>query len=584
MARRGEAVHVATTTRKYNDKVYKSHLLRRTYREGGKVKHQTLGNISHLPEPVIEMIRQALRGETLVPADSVFQIERSLPHGHVAAVLGTLRRLGLDRTVASRRSRERDLVVAMIVARIIDPRSKLATARGLDEAASSLGDVMGLGSVDEDELYEAMDWLLARQAKIERALAKKHLANGSVVFCDVTSTYFEGRKCPLARLGHSRDGKRGLPQVNFGLLCDADGRPIAVEVFEGNTGDPNTLAAQVEKLQQRFSLDGVVLVGDRGLLTSARIREDLAPHESMRWITALRAPAIRQLVETGAFQLSLFDEQGLAEIATRDYPNERLIVCLNPLLAEDRARKREELLTATERDLEAIVAATRRERQPLRGKDRIGLRVGRVLGRHKVGKHFILDIGDERLVWKRDETRIAQEAALDGIYVLRTNVHPQDLSAEQTVQAYKNLSRVERGFRCFKGMDLRVRPVYHRLADRVRAHIFLCMLAYSVEWHLRDRLAPLLFDDHDRSGAAARRESVVAPAVRSASAERKSQTRSTMDGLPVHSFRDLLSNLATLCKNRVSPGSGVDVSFDQYTRPTPLQQRALELLDVQIRA
>jgi transposase len=582
MPRRGEAVHVATTTRRYKDRVYQTHLLRRTYREDGKVKHQTLGNISHLPPAVVEVIRRVLRGETVVPVDTVFQVERSLPHGHVAAVLGTLRRVGLDQVVASKRSRQRDLVVAMIVARLLDARSKLATARGLDEATSSLGDVLGLGSVDEDELYAAMDWLLARQDKIERALAKHHLCQGTLVLCDVTSTYFEGHTCPLAQFGHNRDGKQGLLQVVFGLLCDPVGRPVAVKVFEGNTADPSTVASQVDTLRERFALEHVVLVGDRGLLTSARIREDLAPHESLGWITALRAPAIRKLVKSQSLQLSLFDERDLAEIDDAEYPGERLIVCRNPLLAEERARKREELLAATERDLEAIAASTRRKTRPLRGKERIGLRVGKVLGRYKVGKHFRLEIEDERFSWERDEAKIAEEAALDGIYVLRTNVPAQELSAEQTVKAYKDLSQVEWGFRCFKGVDLKVRPIHHHLADRVRAHIFLCMLAYYVEWHLRDRLAPLLFDEHDPAGAAERRASIVAPARRSASADRKALTHETDDGLPVHSFPDLLSSLATLCQNQVRAQLPEPVSFEQYTLPTPLQRRAFELLEVPI--
>jgi transposase len=582
MARRGEAVHVATSTRHYGDKVYKTHLLRRTYREGGKVKHETVGNISHLPEPVIELIRRALRGEAVVPVDSVFQIERSLPHGHVAAVLGTLRRLGLDGLIASRRGRQRDLVMAMIVARVIDPRSKLATARGLDEGANSLGEALGLQSVDENDLYAAMDWVLPRQGKIEKALAKRHLSNGTLVMCDVTSTYFEGRTCPLAQHGHDRDGKRGLLQVVFGLLCDPEGRPVAVHVFDGNTADPTTVASQVETLRKRFGLEQIVLVGDRGLLTSARIREDLAPHEGLRWITALRAPAIRKLVEGETLQLSLFDERDLAEIRDPSYPGERLIVCRNPLLAEERTRKRNELLTATERDLEAIAAATRREKRPLRGKDNIGLRVGKILDHYKVAKHFILAIDDDRFGWERDEAKIAQEAALDGIYVIRTNVPADDLSAEQTVQAYKNLSRVEAGFRCFKSVDLKVRPINHRLADRVRAHIFLCMLAYYVEWHLKERLAPLLFDDDDPAGAAARRSSIVAPARRSARAERKASTHQTEDGLPVHSFQGLLGNLATLCKNSVKAQLPSPVTFQQYTTATPLQRRALELLEVTI--
>lgn len=580
MPKRGEAVHVATTTRKYKDKVYTSYLLRRTYREDGKVKHETLGNLSHLPLPIIEMIRQALRGDTLVPVDTVFQIERSLPHGHVAAILGTLRTLGLDRVIATRRTRRRDLVLAMIVERLIDAQSKLATARGITEGSSSLGDALDLGDVDEDELYGAMDWLLGQQQKIESALAKRHLSQGSVVLCDVTTTYFEGRKCPLATYGNPKSGKPGRLQVKFGLLCDADGRPVSVEVFEGNTGDPTTLAPQLEKLRERFGLERLVVVGDRGLITSARIREDLAPHEGLSWITALRAPAIRKLVETEAIQLSLFDTQDLAEVTTPQYPGERLIVCRNPLLAQERERKRSELLAATERELEAISVATRREKRPLRGKGEIGVRVGKVLNRFKMGKHFHLEIEEDSFSWERKEDQISQEAALDGLYVLRTNVAVEDLSAEDTVRAYKSLSRVERAFRCFKGIDLLVRPIHHRLADRVRAHIFLCMLAFYVEWHMRQRLAPLLFEDDDRQRVETRRTSPVAPAKRSASAEQKAHSRRTADGLIVHSFNGLLRQLATLCRNTVVAELPVEVTFTQYSQPTELQRRAFELLDV----
>lgn len=583
MPRRGDAVHVATTQRRYKGKLYKSHLLRRTYREGGKVKHQTLGNLSHLPEPVIELVRRALRGEPVLLAEDAFEIERSLPHGHVAAVLGTVRRLGLDRLVASKRSRERDLVVAMLVARVLDPRSKLATARGLDEATSTLAEVLELGTLDEDELYAALDWLLARQGKIEAALAKRHLAEGTLVLCDVSSTFFEGRTCSLARLGHSRDGRRDRLQIVFALLVDPAGRPVAVEVFEGNTGDPTTLAPQLEKLQGRFGLRHLVVVGDRGLLTEARLREDLVPRGTLGWITALRAPAIRRLVDSGALQLSLFDERDLAEIHDPAYPGERLIVCKNPLLAEERARKREDLLAATERELDKIVAATQRQRQPLRGKEAIGLRVGKVLGRFKMAKHFRLRIEERRFDYERDTARIAEEAALDGLYVLRTSVPAEQLSTEQTVAAYKNLSKAERAFRSLKSVDLKIRPIYHHLPDRVRAHVFLCLLAYYLEWHLRERLAPLLFDEEDPAAAAERRGSPVAPAQRSERTERKVHSRQTDDGWPVHSFQGLLRYLATLCQHRVLAKQPGALSFLRYTVPTPLQQRALDLLGVPVK-
>jgi hypothetical protein len=580
MARRGEAVHVATTSRSYKGKTYQTHLLRRTYREGGKVKHQTLGNLSHLPPQVVELIRRALRGETIVPAAEAFEIQRSLPHGHVAAGLGVLRLLGLDRLLATSPSRHRELVVAMIIARLVRPCSKLATARGLDAPISSLAEILALGTTDEEELYQALDWLLERQAPVQAALARRHLQEGCLVLYDVTSTYFEGRSCPLARRGHSRDGRHECLQVVFGLLTDAQGCPVAVEVFAGDTGDPTTLATQVDKLRHQFGLQRIVVVGDRGLITEARLREDLRPKE-LWWITALRAPAIARLVAEGSLQLSLFDQRNLAEITDPRYPGERLVVCKNPLLAAERGRKREDLLQATERELDKIVKATQRLRNPLRGKDRIGLRVGAVLGRFKVAKHFRLDLRDDGFRYERCLQAIAQEAALDGLYVLRTPVPAELLSTEQTVEAYKSLAAVERAFRSLKTVDLRVRPIYHRLASRVRAYVFLCMLAYYVEWHMRRRLAPLLFDDEQPAAGKARRSSVVAPAQRSVAAEVKARTRTTSDGtFPVHSFPGLLDHLATLSKNHVVARAAGGATFDQYSLPTPLQQRAFELLGV----
>lgn len=579
MARRGSAVHVATTSRHYKGKTYQTHLLRRTFREDGKVKHQTLGNLSHLPAHVIELLRRALRGESLVPAETIFEIERSLPHGHVAAVLGTLRAVGLDRLLSSRPCRERELCAAMIVSRLLEPRSKLATSRGLDEPTSTLSDCLGLVSADEDELYGALDWLVARQDKIETALAGRHLQDGTVVLYDVSSTYFEGRTCPLARHGYSRDGKPDLLQIVFGLLADAEGRPVAVEVFEGDTGDPKTVASQVDKLRQRFGLSRLILVGDRGMLTEARLREDVRVHQGLAWITALRAPAIRKLVATGSLQLSLFDQQDLAEITDAEFPGERLIVCKNPLLAAERSRKREDLLVATEAALEKVAQATRRLRNPLRGEAAIALRVGQVLQRFKMAKHFRLAITHDRLLYPRNTDSIAQEAALDGLYVLRTSVPTEEMATPDVVLTYKSLSQVERAFRSFKTVDLKVRPIHHRLADRVRAHVLLCMLAYYVEWHLRKRLAPLLFDDEEPATTRhQRRASPVAPALRSPAAERKALTKTTTDGFPVHSFQGLLTALATLTKNRVRPKIAEAPAFDQYSQPTPLQQRAFDLL------
>jgi hypothetical protein len=559
-------------------------LLRESYREGGKVKNRTLANLSHWPRHRVEALKAALKGLTpdSVPVSEAFDVLRSLPHGHVAAVLGSLRRIELDVLLARRRSRQRDLCVAMIVERVLHPGSKLALARSLAEqtASSSLGEVLGLSKVDEDELYAAMDWLLARQQRIETALAKRHLAEATLVLYDVTSTYFEGRCCPLARIGYSRDGRFDRPQIVFGLLTNAEGCPVATEVFEGNTGDPRTVLSQVRKLRERFGLERVVLVGDRGMITSARIEEDLRPAAGIEWITALRGPAIRKLVEAGSLDVSLFDERDLAEIASPDYPGERLIVCRNPLLAADRKRKREELLCATEKELEKVVAATQRGRNRLRGKDRIGLRVGRVLGRFKVAKHFELTIAEDHFSYRRNPRTIAEETALDGIYVIRTSLTTQLLNAQDTVLSYKRLGQVERAFRSLKSVDLKVRPIYHRLADRVRAHVFLCMLAYHVEWHMRRALAPMLFDDDDKAAAARQRPSPVAKAQRSAKAERKAHTKLTAEGTPVHSFRTLLGDLATLVRNHIQPKDGSAAPFQILTIPTPVQQRAFDLLNV----
>jgi len=559
-------------------------LLRESFRDGSKVRTRTLANLSRWPPHRIEAFRAFLKGAPvgLVLGSDSFEIVRSLPHGHVAATLGSLRRLDLDSILAPKRSRQRDLCLAMIVGRLLEPRSKLALVRSLGEQtlSSSLGEVLGIADADEDELYLAMDWLLERQDRIESALAKRHLTEGTLVLYDVSSTYFEGRRCPLARIGHSRDGRFDRPQIVFGLLTDAQGCPVATEVFDGNTGDPKTVLAQVKKLQQRFGLKRVVLVGDRGMITSARIEEDLKQAPGLEWITALRGPAIRKLVETGALDVSLFDERDLAEISSPDYPGERLIVCRNPLLAEERKRKREDLLQATEKELEKVAAATRRVKRPLRGKDRIGLRVGRVLGHFKMGKHFKLDITDERFAYERDQVGIAEEAALDGIYVIRTSVAAETLSPEDAVVSYKRLAQVERAFRSLKTVDIKLRPIHHHLATRVRAHVLICMLAYYLEWHMRRALAPMLFDDDDKAAAAHRRKSAVAKAQRSEKAERKARTKLTPDGSPVHSFQTLLRDLATLAKNRVQPKDRSAKPFEMITTPTPLQQRALDLLVV----
>ena len=556
-------------------------LLREGWREGLRTRKRTLANLTHWPPAQIEALRAVLKGDYqgLAPAPG-FAIERTRPHGHVAAVLGTLHKLRLDTLIAPRRCPERDAVLAMIVARVLEPRSKLATARQLHSAtlASTLGELLDLTECDEELLYRAMDWLLPRQAQIEQALAKRHLSEGTLALYDLTSTYFEGRCCPLARYGYSRDGKRDKLQITFGLLTNAEGCPVAVEVFEGNTADPRTLSSVIAKLRGRFALKRIVLVGDRGMITSARIRHELLPAGGLDWITALRAPQIQQLLEGGALQLSLFDEKDLAEISAPNYPGERLVACRNPLLAQQRARKRTELLAATEQALNRVVAATQRSAKPLRGKARIALRVGSVLGRYKMRKHFRLNIEETGFSFTSDKDSIAQEAALDGIYIIRTSVPAAELSCDEAVRSYKLLAQVEQAFRSLKSVDLKVRPIHHRLEQRVRAHVFLCTLAYYVEFHMRQALAPMLFDDHDPPAAEAARHSVVAPAQRSPSARRKTTTKLTADDAPAHSFHTLLSDLATIAKNRIVPTTRNPVPFDLFTTPTALQQRAFDLL------
>lgn len=561
-------------------------LLRESFREFGKVKKRTLANLSKLPETTIEQIRILLRGGKVIEnVQEHFEVVRSLPHGHVAAVLGSLFKSGLDRIIDPEKSRQLALVLAMIVSRIIAPGSKLATARGLDRttAITSLGEQLDIEDADEDELYDAMDWLLQRQQSIEEALARRHLQNGTLVLYDVTSTYFEGRSCPLAQLGHNRDGKKGKLQIVIGLLCAADGCPVAVEVFEGNTADPNTVKNQLLKVRQRFGIERIVLVGDRGMITDARIREDLIDMEGVDWITALRAPQIAALVESGHLQLSLFDTRDMAEISHPDYPGERLVVCRNPYLAYQRAQKREELLKATERHLDKIVKATLRENRRLKGADKIGMRVGKVLGNYRMAKHFLIQIQADGFSYQRNHERIAREAALDGIYVIRTSVGQHIMDAEHSVKAYKNLSVVEQAFRSIKSVDLKVRPIFHRLGHRVKAHVFLCMLAYYIEWHMRQALAPILFDDHDKAAAQMQRDSIVAPAKRSLAAEAKARSKVCEDGMPVHSFRTLLLDLATIVKNTIRIKNDPEIAgFEKITQPTALQQHALDLLGVKL--
>lgn len=555
-------------------------LLRESYRDADKIKKRTIANLSDWPTEIVEGLRTLLKGGKVAPADQEsIIVRRALPHGHVAAVLGTLRNIGLDRMLGPPRNRCRDLVIAMIVARLIAPASKLATARMLDPltASSSLGEVLGLGPVDEDELYVALDWLGERQEAIEKALARKHLHDGTLVLYDVSSSYVEGRCCELARLGYNRDGKKGKLQIVYGLLCAADGCPVAIEVFEGDTGDPRTLAAQIDKVKKRFALERVALVGDRGMITQARLDAEIAP-AGLDWITALRAPAIRTLVEAGALQMSLFDQRDMAAITSPDYPGERLIVCRNPDLARERTRKREDLLAATEADLAVIAAAVRRARNPLRGEAEIALKVGAVVNRHKVAKHFELSIGEASFSFHRKTEAITAEAALDGIYVVRTNLPKKLLDDAATVGAYKSLARVERAFRSLKTVDIHLRPIFHWTTPRVRAHVLLCMLAYHVEHHMRARLAPMLYDETDHEAAAALRASIVAKAERSEAARRKQTTGLTDDGLPVHSFQSLLADLATYARIQATTALNDKYVFTLHTRPTPIQQRAFELL------
>ena len=547
-------------------------------------RQRTLCNLSDWSVAHIEGLRGVLRGGTVIAAESdAFTVLRTLPHGHVAAALGTARKIGLDRVLGPDGDRWRDLILALLVSRILDPASKLATARALSPgtASSSLGEMLRLGAVDEDELYIALDWLLERQPAIETALARRHLNSGTLVLYDVSSSYMEGRCCPLAKRGYSRDGRKGTLQITYGLLCAPDGCPIAIEVFDGDTADPMTLSTQIEKLKQRFRLDRVVMVGDRGMITQARITDEIKS-AGLDWITALRAPAIKGLLQSGALQLSLFDQRDIASITTPAFPNERLVVCRNPDLAAERSRKREELLVATERDLARIQAAVLRRRAPLRGAAEIALAVGAVINRHKMAKHFEIDVSAAAFSFARKTAEIAAEAAIDGIYVVRTNLPAETCDDATTVRSYKSLALVERAFRCLKTVDLQVRPVYHWLADRVRAHVLLCMLAYYLEWHMRQRLAPMLFEDADKQAADALRTSVVAPAQRSPTAVQKQTTKLSPDGLPVHSFQTLLADLATIAQNTIVTAITPKYPLTMVTRPTPTQHKAFQLLGLSL--
>jgi transposase len=555
-------------------------LLRESFREDGRVRKRTLANLSAWPTALVEGFRTLLKGGVAVAADRV-RIRRALPHGHAVAVLGTLRAIGLDRLLGKPADKRlAPLAMALIASRLIAPASKLATARELAvaTAGSSLGRLLRLGAVDEAELYRALDWLGARQSAIEMALAHRQLTAGALVLYDVSSSWLEGRCCELARFGHSRDGKKGKLQIVYGLLCAADGCPVAVEVFDGNTADPMTLATQIDKLKGRFGLSRVVLVGDRGMITSARIRDELKP-AGLDWITALRAPQIRALLDTGAFQLSLFDERDLAEITAPEFPGERLVVCKNPLLAEERARKREDLLQATEAALAKLTDQITRGTGP-KGQDKIARAVGRIENRYKLAKLFDISVAEDGFSFARNRARIAAEARLDGFYGIRTSVEDNALAAERVVGAYKDLAQVERAFRSLKTVDLHLRPIHHWLAPRVRAHVFLCMLACHVEWHMRERLRPMLFDDDDPTAAARERTSIVAPAQPSPAALRKRASKITADGGPVHSFHSLLRDLATCTLNEMTTPLNDAYSFTLVATPTPIQAQAFRLLAV----
>jgi hypothetical protein len=569
MKRTTGAMHVATIRRRHGDRVYESHLIRRSVREGARVRHETIANVSKLPPAAVEALRRALAGQRLISAEEGFEVARSLPHGHVSAVLGACRRLGLARLLDRAPSRERSLALAMIASRLLTPSSKLACARALTR--STLSEELDLGDVDEDELYAALDWLFERQERIEARLAARHLPAGALALYDLSSSYFEGSHCPLAGFGYSRDGRRERPQIVYGLVTNEVGVPVAIEVHPGATHDHETLPAQLEKLIRRFALAELVLVADRGMVTAANLAA-IRETPGLAWISALRAPQVKRLARSGAFQPSLFDELALAEIRAEEFPGERLIVCRNPLVAEERARKREALLCATEADLAPI--AERVRRGSLRGADQIGLAVGEVIRRHRVKKHFALTITDDGFAYERRAERIAEEAALDGIYILRTSVAAESLDAAGVVRAYKQLKEVERDFRLLKGPELEIRPIYHRLEGRVRAHALLCMLALYVEWHLRAAWRELTFADE----VPPVRPDPVAKASRSAAAAAKASSKRSADGLPLDSFRGLLAELATQSRNTIRITEG-DVTFTKLTTPTPLQARALELVE-----
>ena len=572
-ARTGTA-HVVTTTRKYKNQAYRTHLLRRSFREDGKVKNETLGNLSHLPEPVVDIIRRSLQGETFVPLGDAFEIIRSRPHGHVQAVRQAMQRLGMDALIASKPCRERELVLAMVASRIAEPAPKLATTRWWH--TTTLAEDCGVSEASEDHLYAAMDWLLARQDAIQKKLARRHLRDGGLVLYDLSSSYFEGACCPLAKRGYSRDGKPGTLQVNYGLLTDARGCPVAVSVHEGNTADSRTFMPAVHKLREDFGIERMVMVGDRGMVSQKAIGE-MRESDGIGWITALKSSSIRALIEQGQLQMDLFDDRNLLELNSPDYPGERLVACRNEVLARLRAHKREALLAATERNLAKIKARVDAGR--LAGRDAIGLRVGKIINQYKVAKHFEPTIADAAFSWARKQDSIVSEAALDGVYIIRTSVPATQMDAPQCVRNYKSLANVERAFRSIKTVDLKVRPIHHRTANRVRAHIFLCMLAYYVEWHMRETWRELMFADTDQLAKETR--DPVAPATRSEPARTKATTHALSDGSPAHSFSTLMAELATIVRNtcRAPSNGSAAPTFEITTIPNPKQRHALALIE-----
>ena len=561
-------------------------LLRESHREGKRVVKTTVANITDWPPSVIEAIRLTLRNEGPLQSGKIedaFEVVASRAHGHVAAILGTINQTGLGAMIAPRRCREGDLVAAMITSRIISPSSKLATSRILSSqtAPNTINDQLALGTVTEDDLYNALDWLGERQPAIQKRLVKKHLGGDTLVFYDVSSSYVEGRHCTLAQRGYSRDNRPDKAQIVYGLLCNKAGCPVVIEVFEGNVSDPITFSAQVKQLKEVYDIEKIIWVGDRGMITSARIREDLHVNHGVDWVTCLWSHDISTLINDGA-QPSFFDITDMGEVEHPDYPNERLIVCRNPLLKGERARKREDLLQSTERLLAAIVKATQRTKFPLRGKDKIAFRVGKVIGKYKMEKHFVLDISDEEFAFSRNHANIAAEQALDGIYIIRTSVGKERMTSREAVETYKNLAKVERAFRCLKSVDLAIRPIHHRVEKRVRAHVFLCMLAYYIEWHMRQALAPILFEDHDKHGDGTQRDSVVSPATRSHAARKKAARKINDESLPVMSFSSLINNLSSIVQSTIQPSFSGAPTFTKTTLPTELQLRAFELLGVSL--